>query len=70
DGTSYHTALKQFGVVYQSAEENLTYAGTTVQDGFNWWMGSAGHRASLMNPSMTSIAIGYYNGMWCAMVMR
>ncbi|MGL5977968.1 MAG: CAP domain-containing protein [Erysipelotrichaceae bacterium] len=68
NGTSFQTALTQYGVKYNSALENLTYAGNTAQAGFTWWMNSSGHRAALLNANMRYIAIGYYNGMWCAIL--
>lgn len=70
NGTSYTTALTQFGVSFNSALEVLTYSGNTVADGFSWWMNSPSHRNIIMSPYYSQIAIGYYNGMWCAIVIN
>lgn len=70
NGTSYLTALDQFGVRYNSALEVLTYYGASPADGFSWWMNSPSHRNIIMSPAYSQIAIGYYNGMWCGIVIN
>lgn len=70
NGTSYRTALNEYGVSYSASSEVLTYAGSTAADALNWWMSSPAHTAALMNGSFTRIGLGYYNGMWCGIPVR
>ena len=70
NGTSYKTALDEAGAYYNDAAEILTYAGTTAQSGLNWWMSSPAHRSYILSSTHTSIGIGYYNGMWAAILVN
>lgn len=66
DGRHYKTAFDDYNVSYSSPYEVLTYAGTSVEDKFNWWMNSSGHRNILLRSSSSKIAIGYCGKMWAA----
>ncbi len=69
DGSHYKTALEECNVDYQhSPLEVLTYAGSTVEAKYNWWMSSPNHRAILHSKGYTTIAIGYCSEMWAAIV--
>lgn len=68
DGRHYKTAFDDYGVSYSSPYEILTYSGSTVQDKFNWWMGSSSHRADILRSSSTKVAIGYCGKMWAAII--
>ena len=70
DGSHYKTAFDEYGVSYSHPLEILTYAGSTVQDKFNWWMNSSGHRAIILSSSSTKIAIGYSGKMWAAIAYQ
>ena len=70
DGTKYYTALDEQGIVYVSASEVLTNAGNTVYSKFNWWMNSPGHKAILLDPKYTFIAIGTSGKMWAALLYQ
>ena len=70
DGSSFATALKEQGVSYRRAGENIAWGQRTPEQVVNAWMNSAGHRANIMNPNFTTIGVGYYqnaNGTnyWC-----
>lgn len=69
NGTYFTTALDQYGVYYNSASEVLTYAGSTPTAALNWWLSSPMHSAVLLSGRFSSIGIGYYNGMWCAILI-
>lgn len=69
NGTSYRTALDETGAPYNLAVEILTYAGTTAQSGLNWWLSSPVHRSHVLGASYTRVGIGYYNGMWAAILV-
>lgn len=53
--------LKQFGVPFTSAGENLA-GNQTVAAAHTALMNSTGHRANILNPSFTHIGIGIVNG--------
>ncbi len=51
--------LKQYGISYKSAGENIAKGQTTPQEVVNSWMNSPGHRANILNAKYTHIGIGY-----------
>lgn len=58
NGSSFSTALKEQGVNYRGAGENIAWGQKTPQEVVNAWMNSAGHRANIMNKSYTHIGVG------------
>ena len=53
------TMMKNFGISYRSAAENIAKGQTTPQAVVNAWMNSSGHRANILNASYTKIGVGY-----------
>ncbi|PIC80846.1 hypothetical protein CSV75_03420 [Sporosarcina sp. P18a] len=51
--------MKQNGVTYRSAAENIAMGQRSAQDVVTAWMNSAGHRQNILTPSFTHIGIGY-----------
>ncbi|NMA24065.1 MAG: serine protease [Clostridiales bacterium] len=51
--------MKQFGISYRTAGENIAMGQTTAQQVFNGWMNSEGHRANILNPNFSQIGVGY-----------
>jgi uncharacterized YkwD family protein len=51
--------MRQFGISYRTAGENIAMGQTTAQQVFDAWMNSEGHRANILNPSFTEIGVGY-----------
>ncbi|MFC4402186.1 CAP domain-containing protein [Gracilibacillus xinjiangensis] len=51
--------MKQFGVSYRTAGENIAKGQRTPQEVVNAWMNSEGHRANILNPEFTHIGVGY-----------
>lgn len=51
--------MKQFGITYTSAGENIAKGQRTPQEVMNGWMNSPGHRANILNSSYTEIGVGY-----------
>ncbi len=51
--------IKNFGISYRSAAENIAKGQATPQAVVNAWMNSSGHRANILNPSYTRIGVGY-----------
>ena len=51
--------MKQFGISYSSAAENIAQGQTTPAQVVEAWMNSQGHRENIMNSSYTHIGIGH-----------
>lgn len=51
--------IKNFGISYRSAAENIARGQSTPKAVVNSWMNSPGHRANILNPSYTQIGVGY-----------
>ena len=60
DGSNFSTALKEAGVNYSGAGENIAYGQQSPQAVMEQWMNSAGHRANILNPDFTAIGVGHY----------
>lgn len=54
--------MKNFGISYRSAGENIAKGQATPQAVVNAWMNSSGHRANILNSSYTRIGVGYVSG--------
>lgn len=64
--------IKNFGISYRSAGENIAKGQATPQAVVNAWMNSSGHRANILNSSYNKIGVGYVkNGRyWTQMFIR
>lgn len=51
--------MKQFGISYRAAGENIAKGQTTPEQVVNAWMNSEGHRANILNSNYTHIGVGY-----------
>ncbi len=60
DGRHFTTALKEQGVNYRMAGENIAWGQSSPEQVMEGWMNSAGHRANILNESYTHIGIGYH----------
>ncbi|MHB8129461.1 MAG: CAP domain-containing protein [Mobilitalea sp.] len=60
NGSSFSTVLKEYGVPFNAAGENIAYGQKTPQDVVTGWMNSPGHRANILNSSFGKIGIGVY----------
>ena len=54
--------IKNFGISYRSAGENIAKGYATPQAVVNGWMNSSGHRTNILNASYTHIGVGYVAG--------
>lgn len=54
--------MKQFGISYRTAGENIAMGQRTPQEVVDGWMNSDGHRANILNASFTQIGVGYADG--------
>lgn len=50
--------MKQYGVSYHAAGENIAMGQTSPAQVMDGWMNSAGHRANILNSSFTKIGVG------------
>ncbi|MFJ7667196.1 CAP domain-containing protein [Lysinibacillus sp. NPDC097195] len=57
-GTPF-TMMKNFGITYKSAGENIAKGQKSAAEVVNAWMNSAGHRANILNKNYTHIGVGY-----------
>lgn len=51
--------MKNFGITYRTAGENIAKGYSTPEAVVNGWMNSPGHRANILNASFTHIGVGY-----------
>jgi uncharacterized YkwD family protein/spore coat assembly protein SafA len=56
------TMMKNFGISYRTAGENIAAGQRTPQEVVNAWMNSPGHRANILNKNFTHIGVGYAKG--------
>lgn len=54
--------IRNFGISFRSAGENIAKGYTTPQAVVNAWMNSAAHRANILNASFIKIGVGYVSG--------
>ncbi|MEG1410554.1 MAG: CAP domain-containing protein [Terrisporobacter sp.] len=50
--------MKQFGISYRSAAENIAKGQTTPAQVMNSWMNSSGHRANILSANYTELGVG------------
>jgi uncharacterized protein YkwD len=60
NGSSFSSVLKESGISYRGAGENIAWGQATPEDVVTAWMNSEGHRANILNKNYTSIGVGYY----------
>lgn len=60
NGSSCFTALREAGVSYLGAGENIAYGQSSAQAVVNAWMNSEGHRANILNERFTTIGVGHH----------
>jgi uncharacterized YkwD family protein len=51
--------MRDFGVTYKAAGENIAMGQTTAQQVVTSWMNSEGHRKNILSPNYTNIGVGY-----------
>ena len=54
--------IRNFGISYRSAGENIAKGYATPQAVVNAWMNSSGHRANILSANYTHIGVGYVSG--------
>ena len=56
---SPYEMMRNFGISFRRAGENIARGQRTPQAVVNAWMNSSGHRANILNASYTEIGVGY-----------
>lgn len=56
---SFKDLLSLYNIQYQMSGENVLFRGRSVQDMFDLWWNSPGHRANIMNPKYRQVGIGF-----------
>lgn len=64
--------MKQFGISYKSAGENIAKGQTSAQQVVEAWMNSEGHRANILDKKFTHIGVGYVSSghYWTQMFIK
>ena len=64
--------IKNFGISYRAAAENIAKGQTTPEAVVNAWWNSEGHRKNMLNSSYTQIGVGYVSdgNYWTQMFIR
>lgn len=64
--------IKNFGITYRSAGENIARGQINPQAVVKAWMNSSGHRKNILNASYTKIGVGYVadGRYWTQMFIR
>ena len=57
-GTPFNM-MKNYGITYKSAGENIAKGQKTAAEVVKAWMNSEGHRANILNKNYTHIGVGY-----------
>ena len=53
------TMMRNFGISFRAAGENIAYGQATPEAVVTAWWNSPGHRANMLNASFTQIGVGY-----------
>ncbi|WP_232696664.1 CAP domain-containing protein [Brevibacillus daliensis] len=56
--------MDKYGIKYKTAGENIAEGQRNAEEVMKDWMNSSGHRENIMNPSFTTIGIGFHEGYW------
>ncbi|OES43831.1 CAP domain-containing protein [Domibacillus iocasae] len=59
--------MKQFGITYKAAGENIAKGQQTPEEVMKAWMNSDGHRKNILSANFTHIGVGYVDGHWTQM---
>lgn len=54
--------MKQFGISYSYAGENIAAGQKSAEEVMNSWMNSSGHKANILNKNFTQLGVGFYRG--------
>ena len=64
DGRSPFERMRDLGISYQYAAENIAANSSNAGDVADGWMQSEAHRANILNGNLGKMGVGYYGGYW------
>lgn len=70
DGSTCYTVLREQGISYSSAGENIAYGFPDPESVVAAWMASPGHRANILDPSYTHMAAARCQSSWEQLFLR
>lgn len=70
DGKSPFDRLREAGIEYRSAAENIAWGYGTASAVLAGWLGSAGHKANIENCSLTQHGVGLRGTHWTHLFIR
>lgn len=63
--------IRNFGISFTTAGENIAMGQRNAEQVMNSWMNSAGHRSNILNPNFSEIGVGYTSGYyWTQMFIK
>ena len=62
--------MKQLGIAYRSAGENIAMGYQNAHAVVSAWMASESHRANILSGTYTTMGIGYVDGYWTQWFIR
>lgn len=57
NGSGFFTVLREYGIPFMAAGENIAYGQRTPQEVVSTWMNSPGHRKNILSPRFKKIGI-------------
>lgn len=60
DGRNFQTALQEQNVSFRGYGENIAWGQKSPEQVMSGWMNSEGHKKNILNPSFTTIGVGYF----------
>lgn len=63
NGQNFSTALRDVGVSYRGAGENIAQGLKTASDVMNIWMNSGSQRENVLNQNFNKMGVGYYESL-------
>ena len=64
DGLSPFDRMRNAGISYRYAAENIGKGYNTPKDAVDGWMNSPGHRANILNENLTDLGVGFHEYHW------
>lgn len=64
EGLSPFDRMKNAGISYRAAAENIAWGQKTPEEVVDAWMNSEGHKANILNAKLTQLGVGFYSDYW------
>lgn len=64
EGESPFDRMRNLGIKFGYAAENIARGYRTPEDVVQGWMNSSGHRANILHNKMKRLGVGYHQGYW------